>query len=62
VRQRLEEGLSREALIDRYQAWYAGRAAAANLDAAARGDYAKVNDVTQCVDGISRYWAKRGSS
>ncbi len=59
VRQRLEEGLNREQIIERYGAWYFERAAAANLDAAARDDYAKINDVTQCVDGISRYWMKK---
>ncbi len=59
VRQRLDEGLNRDEIIHRYRDWYTGRATAANLDAAARDDYTKVNDVTQCVDGISRYWAKR---
>jgi len=59
VRARLSEGLNRDEIIARYATWYADRAGAAGLDAEALRQYAIVNDVPSCVDGISRYWMKK---
>lgn len=59
VRQRLAEGLSREAIAARYRAWLIARGEAAGIDAAVQEHYSTVNNQAAAVDGLIRYWTKK---
>ena len=60
VRAGLEAGLEREAILARYQAWHQARATAAGLDPKAVAAYEAANPLAMSVDGLLRYWRKRG--
>lgn len=58
IRQGLQEGLDREALLARYRDWDRAQAEAAGLNEADLAAYAKANPLAMSVDGIARYWRK----
>ncbi|MBI3242262.1 MAG: MBL fold metallo-hydrolase [Chloroflexi bacterium] len=59
VRDQMAEGLSREAIIERYSVWLDERSV--KIEAETEERYSKANNKAMSVDGIMRYWAKRGS-
>jgi glyoxylase-like metal-dependent hydrolase (beta-lactamase superfamily II) len=58
VRDRMTDGLGREAIIEHYSAWLDERSV--KVDAATEDSYSKANSKSMSVDGMMRYWAKRG--
>jgi glyoxylase-like metal-dependent hydrolase (beta-lactamase superfamily II) len=60
VRRRMQSGMSREALIREYEDWQYRRAEAAGVSAAATDELNKVSSHYISVDGLMRYWSKRG--
>jgi glyoxylase-like metal-dependent hydrolase (beta-lactamase superfamily II) len=58
VRGLMAEGLSRDAIVERYSEWlYAN--AGPDMDAGARDRYGKANNPGMGVDGLMRYWKKK---
>ncbi len=60
VRVRLEDGLSREALVQAYVAWLRDAATGHGIAPATFEQYATANPPYMSVDGIARYWRKQG--
>lgn len=61
VRELVELGLDREAMVARYSAWMRERAAACGLAPWLVRAYELANPRTMSVDGIVRYWSKAAS-
>ncbi|MBM4424333.1 MAG: MBL fold metallo-hydrolase [Chloroflexi bacterium] len=59
IRARMEQGLTRDPIVEQYGAWHEERAEAAGLNAAMREHYNRVFNPDMGVDGIMRYWGKR---
>lgn len=59
VREMLEAGLDREAMIDRFAGLMRRRAEDLGVEPAAFGAYELANPRTMSIDGIARYWRKR---
>lgn len=60
VRRALDEGLGREAMVARFSTDMRALAGDVGLDAALLGAYELANPRTMSVDGIARYWSRRG--
>ena len=60
VREGLESGLPREAILARYRAWNQARATAAGLGPDAIAAYEAANPLAMSVDGLLRYWRQQG--
>jgi glyoxylase-like metal-dependent hydrolase (beta-lactamase superfamily II) len=60
IREMLDEGLPREAMIERFTRRMRARAAGEGLDPALLRSYELANPRVMTVDGIARYWSKRG--
>ena len=58
VRQMMEEGLSRNEMVEKYQVVMRQRAATSGLDAGSAQAYELANPRDMSVDGIVRYWRK----
>jgi glyoxylase-like metal-dependent hydrolase (beta-lactamase superfamily II) len=59
IKEGMDEGLERDALLARYRDWDRAQAEAAGLCEADLAAYAKANPLAMSVDGIARYWRKR---
>ncbi len=59
VRDRMAEGLSRDEIVEGYNAWLDERSATVNQVTMER--YSKANNKAMSVDGIMRYWQKRNN-
>jgi glyoxylase-like metal-dependent hydrolase (beta-lactamase superfamily II) len=60
VRDRMQAGHEREALIQQFSAWNRERAQAHGLSERDLGRYELANPTFMSVDGLMRYWHKRG--
>lgn len=61
VRGLLEQGLERADMLSTYDKWVRTRAVAAGADRAALDAFEVANPRDMSVDGIARYWRKRGA-
>ncbi len=61
VRAALDEGLERDALVLRYTAWNRARAEGLGVPEVVLAAYELANPLYMAVDGLIRYWRKRGS-
>ncbi|MBI5350795.1 MAG: hypothetical protein HZB77_15975, partial [Chloroflexi bacterium] len=59
VRDRLNEGLTRDQIVPIYMAWNAQRCTARDRERNAVERYAGANNQDLSVDGIMRYWMKK---
>lgn len=59
VREAMEEGLDRAAILERYAGWNRARAVQAGLAGAELEAYEAANPLAMSVDGLMRYWRKR---
>ncbi len=60
VRRGLEAGLERDDLAERFVAWKREQARAAGIPDAVQAAYEAANPLDLSVDGLGRYWRKRG--
>lgn len=60
VKEKLDAGVERDQLLDDYYEWNLDRAKAAGLTDAQIHKYITANPLDMSVDGIIRYWRKRG--
>ncbi|MGW8318964.1 MAG: MBL fold metallo-hydrolase [Candidatus Promineifilaceae bacterium] len=60
VRCRMADGLEREAILDHYLAWHQRRLENAGVSADLAARYEAANPAFMSVDGLMRYWRKRG--
>lgn len=60
VRRRMEQGTERDSLVRDYLEWTEQRARAEGTDEATWQAYCKANPLAMSVDGLMRYWRKRG--
>jgi glyoxylase-like metal-dependent hydrolase (beta-lactamase superfamily II) len=60
VRCRMADGLEREAILDHYLAWHQRRLESAGVSADLAARYEAANPAYMSVDGLMRYWRKRG--
>jgi glyoxylase-like metal-dependent hydrolase (beta-lactamase superfamily II) len=60
VRGLLDEAADRDAMLERYSGWMRERAAAFGVDEGMFRSYELANPRAMSVDGIVRYWRKRG--
>jgi glyoxylase-like metal-dependent hydrolase (beta-lactamase superfamily II) len=59
VRDHMQQGFGRDALLEAYQAWVKERARAEGVADETFQTYEKANPTFMSVDGITRYWRKR---
>jgi len=59
VRQRLQAGVERDALVGQYTAWNRRRADALNIPDEVFHHYEATNPLFMAVDGLVRYWKKK---
>ena len=62
IREMLEQGIERDEMIERFTAEMRAGATAQGLDEEQLRAYELANPRTMSVDGIARYWRKRGLS
>lgn len=60
VRAAMVEGVERDALVERYTAWNRARAEDLEVPADVFAAYELANPLYMAVDGLMRYWRKRG--
>jgi glyoxylase-like metal-dependent hydrolase (beta-lactamase superfamily II) len=60
VRAAMGEGVARDALVERYTAWNRARAEDLGVPEDAFAAYELANPLYMAVDGLMRYWRKRG--
>lgn len=60
VRCRMADGLEREAILNHYLAWHQRRLDSAGVSADLAARYEAANPAFMSVDGLMRYWRKRG--
>ena len=58
IRAMMDEGLDRDAILERYSAWYIGSAAAAHVPEESMPFFIKESNPSMNVTGIMRYWTK----
>lgn len=61
VRRRMQSGMSRDTLIQEYEDWQHKRAEEAGVSGKASDELNKVSSHYISVDGLMRYWRKRGA-
>ncbi len=60
IREQMENGFTRDEIVPAYLQWNRERAIAAGLSEALIHTYLTANPLEMSVDGIMRYWRKRG--
>ncbi len=61
VRERMQAGVERDALVRQYIEWNRRRAADLGISEEVFQQYEVANPMYMCVDGMMRYWTKKGS-